>query len=245
MSIEDVAATRDVLAALAIAARARGAMDEVELLARAAARLERDIAERSAVAGRKRRSRGCPADVTPALSLSVDLKDPERETEGGDPGGDVPPIDPRQMALPYEAPRPSEPQPSPIRPDDLLTIARQLVAERAGVADPDTCWRKFAAYKAGQRIDVDRAWSVWCLNERNRAPPPTVARAPPAPASETRITIAARQRARDLADAEYRRAAMPAPPNLAGLLNRLANGGPGRQHERTITQQRTANGASA
>lgn len=244
MSVEDVAATRDVLAALAIAARARGAMDEVELLARAAARLERDIAERSAVAGRKRRSRVCPADVTPALSLSVDLKDPEREIERGDPGGEVPAVDPRQMAFPYEAPRPPEPQAPPIRSDDLLTIARQLVAERAGVADPDTCWRKFAAYKAGQRIEVDRAWSVWCLNERNRAPPPSVPRVPTAPTSETRLTIAARQRARDRADAEYQRAAMPAPTNLAGLLNRLAKGGPAPQHERTITQQRTANGAS-
>lgn len=244
MSVEDVAATRDVLAALAIAARARGAMDEVGLLERAAARLERDIAERSALSGRKRRSRGCPADVTPALSLSLDLKDPEREIERVDPGGESTPIDPRQTALPYEVPRPPEPQAPPIRPDDLLTVDRQLVAERAGVADPDKCWRKFAAYKAGQRIDVDRAWSVWCLNERNRAPPPNVARVPTAPASETRLTIAARQRARDLADAEYHRAAMPAPPNLAGLLNRLAKGVAAPQHERTITQ-RTANGAPA
>ncbi len=163
--------------------------------------------ERADARERKRKSR-CHSDTASLSLFSEDLKSEERERPAAAPA----PI--------TQSPPGDEP---PVRADDLLTVERQLVAERAGVADPGTCWRKFCLAKAGKRLAVGReaAWELWCLNERNRAPPKSAA-APPA--SETRLKVSERQRARDREAEELRRAAVPAPPALRELLAGLAKG---------------------
>jgi hypothetical protein len=241
VSIADLSSARAELAAVCVTARAfSSAAGLPDLLDRILATIDRDLAERvaslEAEATRKREARKCPRTVrgqdSLSLSLSFNLKD-QREESAPVPSADKTP----EIA---GAPPPSRPSTSnplagggseepAISLADPLTDELRSIALSANVADPQRCWLKFVARNAGKRRPMPAAWLEWCARE---LPP----RAQSPPQSETRLRAAppsvAVERENDQAHAEYRRQAVPLPPEwrraIGAPIKCLAETGPHR-----------------
>ena len=226
MSIAELASARSELGAVCAAMRAFATAANaglLELLERVGASLDRDLAERASSkaaeadrlrAYRAKRTRTVHVRDESSLSLSLDLKDPrereERATEAyADKTSEI-------VATPPPCPSTSntlaggaseEPAISLVDP---LTEELRKIALSADVADPQRCWLKFLGRNCGKRRPMPAAWFEWCARE---LPP----RAQPPPSSETRIRAAPRnpeiERENDRAHAEYRRQAVPLPPD--------------------------------
>ena len=80
---------------------------------------------------------------------------------------------------------------------DRMPAELEQLAEREGVRDVARSWRRFCVHHAGKTLEVARAWRLWVLGERDRAPPG--ARASP------REDIAVRERQARDAHEELRR----------------------------------------